>query len=77
MPFEQGEGRVHRGFYESALKAFDFAMSYLDQFDYSKNLIICGHSLGGAVALILAEMLRRTSKEFAIQLYTYGAPPRR
>ncbi|AVD83615.1 lipase [Pseudomonas sp. SWI6] len=74
VPFEQGEGRVHRGFYESALKVFDFAMSYLDQFDYSKKLIICGHSLGGAVALILAEMLRRSPSKFTIQLYTYGAP---
>lgn len=74
VPFEQGEGRVHRGFYRAAIKAFDFAMSYLDQFNHSKTLIICGHSLGGAIALILAEMLRRTSKDFAIQLYTYGAP---
>ncbi|WP_256588688.1 lipase family protein, partial [Pseudomonas sp. HMWF021] len=74
VPFEEGEGRVHRGFYQAAKKAAAFAISYLDRFYAGQKLIICGHSLGGAITLLLAEMLRRRSEAYNIQLYTYGAP---
>lgn len=74
VPFEQGEGKVHRGFYVAAQKAFEFVSRYIDKFHQSQQLFICGHSLGGAVALLLAEMLRRTDPTLTLQLYTYGAP---
>lgn len=75
VPFAEGEGKVHRGFYGGALAAFPFVQTYLDKFYRGQKLLITGHSLGGAVALILAEMLRR-DKRFSpdIVLYTYGAP---
>ncbi|ROM68838.1 lipase [Pseudomonas brassicacearum] len=74
VPFEEGVGQVHRGFYGAAKKAAAFATSYLDRFYTGQKLLICGHSLGGAVALLLSEMLRRRPEGYAIQLYTYGAP---
>ncbi|WP_392887235.1 lipase family protein [Pseudomonas migulae] len=74
VPFEDTESKVHRGFYESAQKAYDFVLKYLDKFYSGQNLVICGHSLGGAVALILSEMLRRRTEGYTLQLYTYGAP---
>ncbi|WP_369990716.1 lipase family protein [Pseudomonas xanthosomatis] len=74
VPFAEGEGRVHRGFYEAAQRAFGFVSSYRARFQQNQQLIICGHSLGGAVALLLAEMLRRTDPTLTLQLYTYGAP---
>ncbi|QVM92866.1 lipase family protein [Pseudomonas entomophila] len=74
VPFTEGKGQVHRGFYESAQKAYRFATLYLNRFYQSQQLFICGHSLGGAVALLLAEMLRRTTPGLTLQLYTYGAP---
>ncbi|AZF42002.1 Lipase family protein [Pseudomonas sp. R1-43-08] len=38
-------------------------------------MVICGHSLGGAIALLLAEGLRRIpDANYNILLYTYGAP---
>src|SRR5690606_124377 len=37
------------------------------------TIIVCGHSLGGAIALLLAEYLRRYWSE-NLQLYTFGAP---
>lgn len=74
VPFEQGEGKVHRGFYVAAQKAFEFVSRYIDKFHQSQQLFICGHSLGGAVALLLSEMLRRTIPTLTLQLYTYGAP---
>ncbi len=74
VPFTEGKGQVHRGFYESAQKAYQFVSGYLEKFHQSQQLFICGHSLGGAVALLLAEMLRRRDDRPTLQLYTYGAP---
>lgn len=74
VPFKEGEGQVHRGFYQAAKKAERFAASYLDKFYAGQKILICGHSLGGAVALLLAEMLRRDPEGYTLQLYTYGAP---
>lgn len=75
VPFEETDSKVHRGFYEAAQKAYDFVLKYLDRFYVDQKLLICGHSLGGAVALLLSEMLRRRADfNYNIQLYTYGAP---
>ncbi|MHC8321102.1 lipase family protein [Pseudomonas sp. GB2N2] len=75
VPFEGTESKVHRGFYEAAKKAYEFVVNYLEKFYAGQKFIICGHSLGGAVALLLSEMLRRRPGfDYAIQLYTYGAP---
>jgi len=75
VPFTQGVGKVHRGFYEAALKVYDLTIKYLDKFHTGQKLVICGHSLGGAITLLLSEMLRRQKEyEVDIVLYTYGAP---
>ncbi|WP_434696279.1 lipase family protein [Pseudomonas sp. Z1-14] len=75
VPFEEGDGKVHQGFYGAAKKAAAFVIDYLERFYAGQKLLICGHSLGGAVALLLAEMLRlREGFSYDIQLYTYGAP---
>ena len=76
VPFgKEGQGKVHRGFYDAALKVYDLSINYLDKFYTGQKLLICGHSLGGAITLLLSEMLRR-QKEFQVDivLYTYGAP---
>lgn len=73
VPFAEGEGNVHRGFYDAARQACTLVEAYMDKFHAGQPVLICGHSLGGAVALILAQMLRlRRSCE--VQLYSYGAP---
>ncbi|MBC3385495.1 lipase family protein [Pseudomonas sp. SWRI179] len=74
VPFEEGVGQVHQGFYGAAKKTAAFVTSYLDRFYAGQKLLICGHSLGGAVALLLSEMLRRRPEGYTLQLYTYGAP---
>ena len=74
VPFEDTASKVHRGFYEGAQKAYDFVVKYLEKFYTGQKLLICGHSLGGAVALLLSEMLRRRPEGYSLQLYTYGAP---
>lgn len=74
VPFEATDSKVHQGFYEAAQKAYEFVVNYLEKFYVGQKIIICGHSLGGAVALLLSEMLRRRTEGYSIQLYTYGAP---
>jgi hypothetical protein len=75
VPFEEGEGKVHNGFYGAAKVAYTFVASYLEKFYSGQKLLITGHSLGGAVALILSEILRRNKRyQPDIVLYTYGAP---
>ena len=71
----EGLGKVHRGFYDAALKAYDHTIKYLEMFYIGQKVIICGHSLGGAITLLLSEMLRRRADyDYKIVLYTYGAP---
>lgn len=75
VPFTQGVGKVHRGFYEAALKVYELTINYLEKFYTGQKLIICGHSLGGAITLLLSEMLRRREGfNYNIVLYTYGSP---
>lgn len=74
VPFEEGVGRVHKGFYDAFRAIKDFVLRYLDKFHAGQKIIICGHSLGGAIALLLAEALRREQQKYNILLYTYGAP---
>lgn len=75
VPFEEGVGKAHRGFYEAYRAIKTFVQSYLDEFHTGQKVIICGHSLGGAIAFLLAEALRRHPEvTYDILLYTYGAP---
>ncbi|WP_369990498.1 lipase family protein [Pseudomonas xanthosomatis] len=74
VEFTEGKGRAHKGFYEAAVTAFRFAERYMSRFHTNQQVIICGHSLGGAIALLLSEMIRRKRPGIDLQLYTFGAP---
>jgi pimeloyl-ACP methyl ester carboxylesterase len=75
VPYAEGEGQAHRGFYEAFLAAKEFTNEYLEAFyTGEQTLIVCGHSLGGAIALLLAEWLRRLPSKPDVVLYTYGSP---
>ncbi|WP_455827142.1 lipase family protein [Pseudomonas graminis] len=75
VAFVDGVGKAHEGFYEAYRAMRDFVLRYLDQFHYGQRVVICGHSLGGAIALLLAEGLRRAPDlNYNVLLYTYGAP---
>ena len=73
VPFEEGEGHVHGGFYDAARQVYELADSYLDKFYAGQKVLVCGHSQGGAIGLILAQMLHKL-RACDVQLYTYGAP---
>ncbi|KTC49176.1 lipase [Pseudomonas fluorescens ABAC62] len=75
VPFVEGIGKTHEGFYLAYRALRNFVLRYLDQFYTGQRIVICGHSLGGAIALLLAEGLRRAPDSgYNILLYTYGAP---
>ncbi|MGF6208473.1 lipase family protein [Pseudomonas frederiksbergensis] len=74
VPFEEGIGKAHQGFYKAYKAISKFVQVYLDQFHVGQKIIICGHSLGGAIATLLAEALRRSPNGYDILLYTYGSP---
>lgn len=65
---------VHRGFYD----AFLFVKGKIDQYivDHgcsNKEFIVTGHSMGGAVATLVAAYLKEKKKS-KVMLYTYGSP---
>lgn len=65
---------AHRGFHHAFLVAREFVNRYLNAFHHSDQcIIVCGHSLGGAIALLLGEWLRHHWSN-RVQVYTFGAP---
>lgn len=62
--------RVHSGYYAEALIARQRLTPYLHK---ETKIIITGHSLGGAVAHLLAAILYK--EDFRVNLYTFGSPP--
>ena len=69
-PFEEGAGRVHRGFYHAAKCLYGRVTACLNNGFGGHKVLMCGHGVSGAIALILGQMLRHRD----VQLYTYGAP---
>ena len=66
-------GKVHTGFwsgYSRVEKKFKYEIKILRALVENKELFICGHSLGGALALIHAAKLKNINPV----LYTYGMP---
>lgn len=70
VPFEEGAGRVHRGFYHAAKCLYERVSACLNNGFCGHKVLMCGHGVSGAIALILGQMLRQRD----VQLYTYGAP---
>lgn len=72
---DEGQGKAHKGFYNSFKLIKAFYERYLDRF-YIKGrhkIVVVGHSLGGAIATLVAEWIRRAYGNDVI-LYTYGSP---
>lgn len=66
-------GKVHTGFlkgYDLIGKIFSNELRKIEDFSADKKLFLCGHSLGGALALIHSATLKRKLP----LLYTYGMP---
>ncbi|ETS81015.1 hypothetical protein PFICI_06017 [Pestalotiopsis fici W106-1] len=70
--------RVHRGFWQAFQDITDDSFyealreSIHNYPDY--NVTVTGHSLGGAVALLLGSYIREEFESVNVDIYTYGAP---
>ena len=70
--FSEGNGQVHKGFYE----CFLFVKEKIDdiiKLNSMKEIIVTGHSLGGAIATLTAAYIRENVTDKVI-LYTFGSP---
>jgi hypothetical protein len=73
VPIEGGTGKAHQGFYEAFMALRPFIERYILRFRTDQKIIVCGHSLGGAISLLLSEWLHREITSDVI-LYTFGSP---
>lgn len=66
-------GKVHAGFLRSVRSVYDKVYDASFHGLNSKPLFLCGHSLGGAQAMLAAAMLSRDGI-WPLRVYTYGQP---
>lgn len=68
------DSSTHPGFKRNAWRVFFemFCAGVFNDFDRTKLLILTGHSLGGATATVLLDLLRNVSVNVA--LVTFGSP---
>jgi triacylglycerol lipase len=64
--------KVHSGFWKEAFSLFPAVLKNTADSDH-KNFIITGHSLGGAMAVVMAGFLLRIGYNVS-DLYTFGQP---
>lgn len=66
VPFVGGVGKVHRGFYEAALKVYDLTMKYLDKFHTGQKLWTCPYKTGHQLPVKLMQPhLSRNQQPFS------------
>jgi len=66
--------KIHQGFKEEVDKVYHDVEKLLDRVAKNKDVWACGHSLGGAMATILAQRLEFKDGHNVDTLYTYGSP---
>lgn len=66
---------VHRGFLDASKSILPDIVKFLKEIYDGQNIVITGHSLGGAIAQILVPMIHDESPEFIVsKVVTFGAP---
>lgn len=71
FPKTHGEGFVHSGFRTEARKIMDDVKEFVER-NKHLDIILAGHSLGGAMATYLAQELYHA--KYTVNLYTFGSP---
>lgn len=74
VDFKEGKGKVHDGFYKSFTSVKQDINDFFGKNDRKKKkVVVTGHSLGGAVATLIAAY---TAEKIGcdVMLYTFGSP---
>jgi hypothetical protein len=66
-------GKVHRGFWREAEKLKPMVVEWVLNHP-NRPIIITGHSLGGAISVVMARILEREMNCKAMNLVTFGCP---
>tara|TARA_Y100000590_G_C15449968_1_gene912309 strand:- start:60 stop:830 length:771 start_codon:yes stop_codon:yes gene_type:complete len=66
--------KIHQGFKEEVDKIYDVVEELVELNGEMKNIWVTGHSLGGAMATILAQRLEFADGYDVHTLYTFGSP---
>jgi hypothetical protein len=72
-----GSGKVHRGFYDRFNEIKSPTLTFLKKAQQQLpdgDIVISGHSMGGAVATLFASYLKDFMKITPDYIYTYGSP---
>lgn len=70
-----GPGHVHKGFHEAFLSIKSKIDDYIKlKRQNNQDIIVTGHSLGGAVATLIAAYIHAEKKINNVMLYTFGSP---
>lgn len=73
-PPEFGGAYVHRGFYQYTMALWNTLKDDFKELHRHKKIYCCGHSLGGAGALLLSALVQDAYSPPILRLYTYGMP---
>ena len=74
VDFKEGKGKVHLGFYSCFKSVQGDIDKFLKENDRAKKkIVVTGHSLGGAVATLVAAYIKGTFHS-DVMLYTFGSP---
>lgn len=73
-PEEFGGTYVHRGFYQYSISLWKLMKDDIKDEHRGKKFFSCGHSLGGAGALLLSSLIKDSYHPSVMRLYTYGMP---
>ena len=66
--------KIHQGFKEEVDKIYSSVIDIISRRGLAKKLWVCGHSLGGAMATILAQRIEYLGGYDVDTVYTYGSP---
>ncbi|KAK3236916.1 hypothetical protein CYMTET_52972 [Cymbomonas tetramitiformis] len=71
---EKRKRRVHRGFYSGYLSVCQDILKFIESFSKDTTVILSGHSMGGALAVICAYDLKTRFPKLPIKVFTFGTP---
>lgn len=67
-------GNVHTGFFNKAEEAYDDVVEIIKKIHTNQSIWFTGHSMGGALAIITAQLFAHRQQQTVQGVYTIGCP---